>query len=143
MVLTSLSLVRDANDKPQYFIAQSQDITARKRAEAERQVIDKIVQSIITTSNLDELFHLAHRSIRKLLSADNCFIALHDPVDDLMHFDFWIDKFDQVPPAQPVSMNFTSYMLRKGQPLLLTAETESELYEQGEAEGSGTDSPSW
>ena len=142
-VLTSLSIVRDGEHKPQYFIAQIQDITERKRAEAERRVIEKIVQGVITTSNLIELFNLAHRAIRKLLSAENCFIALHDPSDDLMHFDFWVDKFDQSPSARPVSKNFTSYVLRKGQPLLLTDEIEQQLYEQSEVEASGTDSPSW
>ena len=143
LVLTSLSIVRDGEHKPQYFIAQIKDITERKRAEAERRVIEKIVQGVITTSNLDELFNLAHRAIRKLLSAENCFIALHDPSDDLMHFDFWIDKFDQSPSTRPVSKNFTSYVLRNGQPLLLTDEIEKQLYEQGEVEASGTDSPSW
>ena len=77
------------------------DVTERKRAEAERQVISEIVQGVITTTNLDELLNLAHRSIGKFLYAENCFVALHDPTTDLVHFEFWVDKFDPVPRRNP------------------------------------------
>ena len=59
--------------------ATMQDITERKRAEAERLVIAEIVQSVITTANLDELFKLAHQAITKILPAESCFIALRGP----------------------------------------------------------------
>jgi two-component system, sensor histidine kinase and response regulator len=143
IVLTSLSLVRDEKNRPQYFIAQIQDITERKRSDAERRVIEEIVQGVVTTSNLDELFDLVHRAIRKLLSAENCFIALHDAVDNLMHFDFWIDQCDSLPSPRPIKKNFSSYVLRTGQPLLLTDEMKRQLFEQEEVEVSGTDSASW
>jgi PAS domain S-box-containing protein len=119
------------------------DISERKRAEAERQVISDIVQSVITTTNLDELLDLAHHSIGELLYAENCFIALHDPTTDLMHFEFWVDKFDPAPPPEPVGEGFSSYVLRTGQPLLLTEELKTRLCEQGEVKQSGSDSASW
>ena len=121
------------------------DITERKRAEAERQVISEIVQGVITTSNLDELLDLAHRSIGKLLYAENCFVGLHDPKADLMTFEFWVDKCDPVPPPQSNSKGFTrsSYVLRTGQPLLLTKELEAQLFEQGDLAQSGSVSASW
>jgi PAS domain S-box-containing protein len=121
------------------------DITERKRAEAERQVISEIVRGVITTTNLDELLELACRSIGKLLYAENCFVALHDPTTDLVNFEFWIDKFDPVPPPQRFGKGHsrTSYVLRTGQPLMLTEELKIRLFEQGEVKKSGSDSPSW
>ena len=77
------------------------DVTEHKRAEAERQVISEIVQGVITTTNLDELLNLAHRSIGKLLYAENCFVALHDPTTDLLHLEFWVDKVDPLPRRFP------------------------------------------
>ena len=126
-------------------VGTSQDITERKRAEAERQVISEIVQGVITTTNLDELLDLACRSIGKLLYAENCFVALHDPTTDLVNFEFWVDKFDPVPPPQPFGKGHsrTSYVLRTGQPLMLTEELKIRLFEQGEVKKSGSDSPSW
>ena len=121
----------------------ARDITERKRAEAERQIISEIVQGVITTANLDELLQLTHSSIRKLLYAENCFVTLYDPATSLMHFEFWADKFDPVPEPRPVGTNFSSYVLRTSQPILLTEATKKRMYEQGEVELSGTDSASW
>ncbi|MGI9069272.1 MAG: PAS domain S-box protein [Pyrinomonadaceae bacterium] len=141
--LTSLSLVRDAQGEPLHFIAQVQDITQNKRAEMERQVITEIVQSVITTANLDALFKLAHHEINKILPAENCFIALHNLTTDLMHYEYWVDRFDPVPPPHPVGKGFSSYMLRTGKPLLLTEEFKNQMYERGEVEKSGADFLSW
>jgi len=119
------------------------DITEHKRAEMERQIIAEIVQSVITTANLDELFKLAHQAINKILPAENCFIALYDPITDLMHFDYWVDKFDPAPAPRPAGKGFSSYMLRTGQPLLLTKEFKDEMCKRGEVEQSGADSIAW
>src|ERR1700693_3099697 len=121
------------------------EITERKRAEAERQVISEIVQGALTTTNLDQLLELARRSIGKLIYAENCFVALHDTTTDLVHFEFWVDKLDPVPSPQPVDKGHTrtSYVLRTGQPLLLTKEFEAQLFEQGAIAKSGSASASW
>ncbi len=119
------------------------DITEHKRAEMERQIVAEIVQSVITTANLDELFKLAHQAINKILPAENCFIALYNPTTDLMHFDYWVDKFDPAPSPRPAGKGFSSYMLRTGQPLLLTKEFKEQMYERGEVEQSGADSIAW
>ena len=119
------------------------DITERKRADAERHVISEIVQSVITTTNLDELFKLAHQAIKKILPAESCFIALHNLATNVMHCEYWVDKFDPAPLPRPLGKGFSSYMLRTGQPLLLTKEFKEQMYERGEVQQSGTDSLSW
>lgn len=118
-------------------------ITERKQAEAERQVIAEIVQSVITTANLDELFKLAHQAVKKILPAESCFIALHNLATNVMHCEYWVDKFDPAPLPRPLGKGFSSYMLRTGQPLLLTKEFKEQMYERGEVQKSGTDSLSW
>src|SRR5205085_11850717 len=121
----------------------ARDITERRRAEAERQIISEIVHGVVSTSNLDELLTLTHNSIRKLLYAENCFVTLYDPATNLMHFEFWADKFDPIPEPRPVGTNFSSYVLRTSQPALLTEAVKKRMYEQGDIELSGTDSASW
>jgi len=129
----------------QYFATAIRDITERRREENERQAISEIVQGVITTTNLGELLNLSWRSIGRVLFAENCFIALHEPTTDLVHFEFWIDKVDSVPPPQSVGKGHTrtSYVLRTGQPLLLTEELKLRLFQQGELKQSGCDSASW
>lgn len=119
------------------------DITERKRAERERQAVSEIVQTVTTTASLDELFEIIHASVGKLLYAENCFIALQDPHTSLMNFDFWVDKFDPVPSPRPIEKNFSSYVMRAGQALLVTAEGETRIHENEEFNMSGTQPASW
>ncbi|MFN2453212.1 MAG: PAS domain S-box protein [Pyrinomonadaceae bacterium] len=119
------------------------DVTERKRAETERQVSAEIIQSVVTTTNLDELFKVAHQSISKLLYAENFFIALHNPTTDLIHFEYWVDEVDPVPSPSPIGKGFTSYVLHTGQPFLITEEIRDRMYERGEVEHSGTNCASW
>ncbi|HYJ04261.1 MAG TPA: response regulator [Chthoniobacterales bacterium] len=144
-VSENVRIVRGSSGEILLFEGTLEDITERKRAEAERQVISEIMQGVITTSNLDELLDLAHRSIGKVLYAENCFVGLHDAKTDLIHFEFWVDKLDSVPPPQPISSGFTrsSYVLRTGRPLLLSKELATELFEQGDLARSGSPSASW
>ena len=119
------------------------DITERRRAEAERQAITEIVQGVITTSNLDELFTLAHQSISKLLSAENCFVALYDKTSDLLHIPFCKDEFDTVAAPQKLGRGLTAFVLRSGRPMLLTPELIQELVLKGEIELVGTLPAAW
>ncbi|MDX6614726.1 MAG: two-component system, sensor histidine kinase and response regulator [Blastocatellia bacterium] len=121
----------------------ARDITERRRSEAQRQVIAEIVQGVITTANLDDLFKLAHHEIAKVLPAENCFIALHDQATNLLNYEYWVDAFDPVPAPHPIDTGLSSYMLRTGQPLMLIDGINSEMYQKGKVELSGTDSPSW
>src|SRR5256714_4056044 len=129
--------------KPAGVQGIARDITARKRAEAERRVISEIVQGIITTTNLDELLRLTHRSIGGLLYAENCLVALHDPATDLMHFEFWVDQLDPVPAPLPAGRGFSGHVLRTGRPLLLTGELQNRMSGSGEVEKIGSFSASW
>jgi PAS domain S-box-containing protein len=131
------------NQKPVGVFAIYADLTEQKRLEDERQVVSEIIQGVITTANLDELYRLIHRSISKVLYAENCFVALHDPKTDLMHFEFWVDKLDPCPPPLPLGIGFGSYVLRTGQSLLLDRELTERMYQSGEVEKSGSSSASW
>jgi PAS domain S-box-containing protein len=110
----------------------ARDITERKRREAERRLIFEIIEGVISTPNLDELLKLIHQSIGKLLYAKNCCVALYDPPSNLMHFEFWVDEFDPVPPPRPIGKGFTSYVLSTGQPLLLTEELKRRMAERAD-----------
>ncbi len=142
-VSLTISPIKDSNGTITSASAIARDITESKRAELERQVSAEIIQGITTTSNLDELYKLAHESINKLLPAENCFIALHNPVTDLIHFEYWVDEVDAVMSPYPLGKGFTSYILRTGEPILLTEEIKKQMYERGEVEQVGTSSASW
>ena len=109
----------------------------------ERQAITEIVQGVLTTSNLDELFSLAHQAISKLLPAENCFVALYDKTSDLLHIPFCKDEFDTVASSQRLGRGLTAFVLRSGRPMLLTPELIQELVSKGEIELVGTLPAAW
>lgn len=119
------------------------EIAERKRTDAEREALSNIIQGVVTTSNLDELFELIHRSIGQILYAENCYVALYDAKTDLLSVPFCIDKYDT--PAAPAKLGtgLTAYVLRKNQPMLMTTDAIHELAEKGDVAVIGTDSAIW
>ena len=61
------------------IVASFMDVTAVHRMEAERQVISEVVHALNQTANLDQLLDGIHQALKKVLYAENCFVALHDP----------------------------------------------------------------
>ena len=115
----------------------------RQRAEAERQVMSEIMQGVNATANLDELLQLIHRSLQKVLYAENCFIALHDRNSGLFTFPFFVDQFDTPPSPKKLEMSCTAYVFRTGRAMIITQEFFDQLAEQGEVDLVGTASPTW
>lgn len=99
-----------------------EDITERKREDLERQVLQEITQGVTAASRLDELLKLIHESLKKVIYAENCFIALYDYSTELFSFPYWVDKLDPIPEPEPVGKSCAAYVLRTGLPLLLTRE---------------------
>ncbi|HEU5411125.1 MAG TPA: PAS domain S-box protein [Candidatus Acidoferrales bacterium] len=135
--------VRNVIGRVCYYEGTLEDITARKRAEAERQVTFEIIHAANVTDNLDELLHRIHQSLCRVLYAENCFVALYDPVSCLFTFPFFVDKFDAAFPPQTMDRSCTSYVFRKGEAKLIPQAAFDDLARQGEVELVGTPSPSW
>ena len=119
------------------------DITARRRAEIERQVMHEIAQSIATTADLDDLLHLIHHSLKRVLDAENFFVALHDRRTGLFSFPYFVDQFDSTPPPSAIPKSCTAYVFRGGEPALITKSVFKQLQERDEVALVGSNSPSW
>ena len=135
--------VRSPDGSIAFYEGSAEDITERKRAETERRAISEIIAGVSSTSNLDELLSLIHQSLRKVLYAENCFIALHNRETTLFHFPFFADQFDQPPPPQKLGKTCTEYVFRSGRPMSISQKEFDELARLGEVELVGTPSPSW
>ncbi len=142
-VSESSRAVRSPDGSTAFYEGSAEDITERKRAETERHAISEIIAGVASTSNLDELLSLIHQSLRKVLYAENCFIALHNRETALFHFPFFVDRFDQPPPPQKLGKTCTEYIFRSGRPMSISQKEFDELAALGEVELVGTPSPSW
>src|SRR5579863_3855332 len=136
-------VVRNPDGEILSYEGTIEDITARKRAELERQVTFEIIHAVNVTDNLDDLLGLIHLALKKVLYAENCFIALYESTTGMFHFPFFVDQFDEAPPPQRVGKSCTAHVYRTGQPMLIPQRTFDLLAAEGKVELVGTPSPSW
>jgi PAS domain S-box-containing protein len=125
------------------LVASFLDVTGLHRMEAERQVISEVVHALNQTANLDQLLDGIHQALAKVMYAENCFIALHNPQDDTFYFPFFIDQFDMAPPPQKVGRSCTAFVFRTGSAMLIPQSEFDRLAQQGEVELVGSASPAW
>lgn len=142
-VFVSASIIRDYNNNPLALIGVTTDISKQKKLELERQVIFEMTQGISETENLNELLKLIHHSLKKVLYAENCFVAIYDQKSGLFSFPYFIDQYDQTPEPLSMRNSCSAYVFRSGKPLLLTPEVFQQLKDQNEAVLVGSPSPSW
>ncbi|MEO5859048.1 MAG: PAS domain S-box protein [Pyrinomonadaceae bacterium] len=119
------------------------DITARKRAEDERRILAEIMEGVLSAPSLSDFLKTVHRSICKLLYAENCFVMLGEAGSGTVEFEYWVDKYDTKPASRTSSRGFSEYVLRTGKPLLISEDSRKQIIEAGEADQVGTFSPSW
>ncbi len=125
------------------LVASFLDVTAVHRMESERQVISEIVHALNQTANLDQLLDGIHHALKKVLYAENCFVALHDPKEDAFYFPFFVDQFDVAPPPQKVGRSCTAFVFRTGKATLIPQSEFDRLAQQGDVELVGSPSPAW
>src|SRR6266852_185989 len=125
------------------IVVNFRDVTDLHRMEAERQVISEIVQALNQTSNLDDLLQGIHQALKKVLYAENCFVALHDKEADTFRFPFFADQVDVAPAPQRVGRSCTALVFRRGYPMLIPQGEFDRLAAEGEVELVGSPSPSW
>jgi PAS domain S-box-containing protein len=130
------------NGEPVGVQGIARDITSRKRAERERAVISEIIDSLNHTSNLDEFLKGVHKSIGKVLYAENCFVALYDKATEMFERPFHVDQDPPAPPGR-LTKSCSAYVFRTGKPLLMTLDVFHSLLDAGEVEQVGKPSPSW
>src|SRR6266436_2587057 len=116
------------------IVVSCQDVTDLQRMEAERQVISEVVHALNETANLDELLEGIHKALKKVLYAENCFVALHNPETDTFSFPFFADQVDVVPPPQKVGRSCTAFVFRTGSAMLIPQSEFDRLAAQGKVE---------
>ena len=120
-----------------------QDVTEFQRMEAQRMVLSNVVHALNETSNLDDLLHQIHGALKKVVYAENFFVALHDPQTEMFHFPFFVDQFDPPPPPQKVARTCMAYIFRCGKSCLIPQLEFDRLAGEGEVELVGSASPAW
>ena len=137
------TLLRDEAGNISAIASFGQDITEEYFTGKVQEILYKIAESTITSTNLDELFKSIHSILLELMPAENFFIALHDPVTDLIAFPYFVDQFDERPAPRKPGRGLTEHVLKTCKSLLVDPETFSKLEGEGLVEKIGSDSVDW
>src|SRR5438034_557867 len=119
------------------------DVTDAKRAEQIQLATYRISEAAHAARTLQELFGAIHRIVGELMPAKNFYIALYDAANDHLTFPYHVDEYDSDFPSKKPGKGLTEYVLRTGQPLLVTPEVHAELERRGEVELIGPPSIDW
>src|SRR5438552_1223563 len=119
------------------------DVTDAKRAEEIQLATYRISEAAHAARTLQELFGAIHRIVGELMPAKNFYIALYDAANDHLTFPYHVDEYDSDFPSKKPGKGLTEYVLRTGQPLLVTPEVHAELERRGEVELIGPASIDW
>ncbi|MCH7963886.1 MAG: PAS domain S-box protein [Bacteroidetes bacterium] len=137
------TLLRDKNGELISIIASGQEITERRREEKIRKIISEILDEANSGKHLYEVFKFIHKSISKLMKAENFYIAYHNREQNLLTFPYCVDKYDDDSAPKKLGKGLTEYVLRTGKSVLVDKKKDSELLQKGETELIGEQSEIW
>jgi PAS domain S-box-containing protein len=123
------------------------------RAERVQAALYRIAELASSVRDMQEFYREVHAVVGGLMYANNFFIALYDDERQLISFPYYVDEIDPDIPdpsrwdafGEGEAKGTTAYVLRTGEPHLLTHERLLELIERGEIELQGvtTEDTTW
>ncbi len=110
------------------------------------EVLFEISEAVSQTRNPDELYRVIHKSLGRILNADNFYIALHHEDKDSITFPYYVSQKDEKPEEIlhfSETASLTGKVIRAGSPLIFYAQ---EIIDFAKAQGQkviGTVSKIW
>ncbi len=93
----------------------------RKRRDKIQQATYEISEAVHAADDLDSLYARIHTIVKRLMSAENFYIALLDTAGEMISFPYFVDETTTVaPPPRDLNTGLTGYVLRTRKPLLVS-----------------------
>ena len=141
--LVTISPVKNSDGIITNFLAVKEDISLLKKSDNLEKALYQISRAVIENDDLDNLYTSIHKSLGKVIPADNFFIAIYDQKKNLLSFPYFVDQFDEPYETGAPGKGLTEYVLKTGKPLHVNQEIFKTLVEAGEVDLVGTDSLDW
>ena len=124
-----------------------EEVGERERAERLQSALYQIAELSARPGEMDAFYTRLHEILGRLVYAKNCYIALYDPVEDMVSFPYYKDERVPSSPARKSRRGLTEYVIRTHMPVLLDQDGSKHLLEEGEVEftsiGGGENTASW
>ncbi len=120
------------------------DITEKLRAERLQSALYRIARLSDDAEDMQGFYAAIHDVVRGLLIADNFYLALRgDGGNDHLYFPYFVDETEPAPTGPEPISGLTGYVLRTGQPLLISEDEVRAMADRGEVELVGTPTVDW
>ena len=110
----------------------------RKRSEAVQSILYRIAQAANANVPLEEFYAFIQRCLSELIPADNFYIALYDAEKDEVSFPYYKDQYDALPEPRRSGRGLTEYLLRKGEPQVVSRQAIQQMLDNNEIDSIGT-----
>jgi PAS domain S-box-containing protein len=137
------SPLRDTNKNIIGTIGTITDITERKWNERLQSALYRITDVTRASRDIQQLFRSLHTIIGELMYAKNFYIALHDPVTNMISFPYFVDEVDPPPATRKFSHGSTEYIIETGNILHAPAPVFDAMFEQGDLDLLGSPAVDW
>ena len=137
----SASVIEFSGEKA--ILATAIDISKRKRAEQLQSALYSISEQASSADDLDKLYASIHEIVGTLMYAENFYIAFYDEHSQNIHFPYVVDSEGSIPTSRKAGKGLTEYVLRTGEPLLVSPEALEDLLGRGEIWQSGAKAIDW
>ena len=141
----SISPILNEKKKIINYVAIKEDITERKRFEDTRKLLLEISQLATKQITLTSFLAEVHQKIKKIIRADNFYVALYNETDNTYSFPYHVDEYDKVElnKAYDFSKGYTDYVLKSNQSMIVTPEYKHEVEIDGTIKGYGDELSVW
>lgn len=115
---------------------------AELRAE-ELAILNEMAQALTALSDVPSVLDTVHRYSSRLLDTTNFYIALYDSHENQISFPIFVEEGEAVDwPAREPGNGLTEYVMREGEPLLISGDARERTKEMG-LDAVGTTAKSW
>ncbi|MDX1631975.1 MAG: diguanylate cyclase, partial [Thermoanaerobaculia bacterium] len=134
----------DARGRVRGGIGIAEDITERKEGERIQRALYRLSEAVHEAEDLAALFETIHRTLGRLMPAENIYLALYDEETRSLRFPYFVDERDEPPEGSlPLGRGVTEYVLRTEEALLAGPDDLTSLERAGEIELRGALPASW
>ena len=137
------TILRDPQGAVMGVASLGEDVTDRRRAEAENTALLEIMQGAASTEGLQDFLELVRQALGKVLDAENSYVVFQHADTGLFEEVFAVDKYDAPMPPSKLEKSITSLVFRSGKPLHLTRAGFEDLVARGEVEALGQRPACW
>lgn len=134
---------RDINRRIIGTIGTVTDITEQKWNERLQSALYRITTITRSAEGMEQMFASLHEVIAELMYAKNFYIALHDPVTDMISFPYFVDEIDTPPQPRKFSHGSTEFILATGNILHAPQQIFEEMSNRGDLDLIGAPAVDW